>query len=205
MLLLATWEALWRFDHRQFWWVFGIGVAGLMASRRPPCTSRWHEHAARPGRGIGWRNWDASTHLNFCVRPLIWSLIVWFAGVHGLIETNTANAQQVAWHLAAIAGSVALFELAGRAMHWTALRRTQVLLTVGALAVLPVLIHPLREGAGLGVAGGFACRGGRCAGGTTASRARRCAACCVINLLVVLAGWELCWRAVDAHMSDRGE
>jgi uncharacterized membrane protein len=206
MVVLATWEVLWRYDHREYWWVFGIGAAGLMASAARFALRGGTEKPLSPGgREVGERGIDqyAPTSI-FTYIPLIWSLLVWLAGIHGLIKTSTTDAHQVAWHLAAIAGSVALFELAGRAMHWTALRRTQILLTVGALAVLPVLGHPLRAGQGwawlvvFGVSWWVLSRQ-EDDGIATAPGAQHVA---LIDLLVVLAGWELCWRAVDADLSE---
>ena len=115
MLLLATWEALWRYDHHEFGWVLAIGAIGLVAAGlRFKLRGRFAEV-----RGF----------FSLANVPLVWSLIVWFAGLHGLIDHKTADTNHVALHLTAAALSIAAFEMLGRWMNWLALRRTQVLLT----------------------------------------------------------------------------
>ncbi len=139
MMLLATWEAIWRYDHRDYGWVFAIGVAGLVAST---LRFRLREFAIQQADG------DAKP-LGWSSLPLSWSLIWWFAGIHGAIGLQSASQHHLALHLTAAAISVALFEVAGRMLSWTALRRTQLLLTALMLAAALHLaghsVNPFRD------------------------------------------------------------
>ncbi|MBL8519663.1 MAG: DUF2339 domain-containing protein [Betaproteobacteria bacterium] len=202
MLILASWEAAWRYGERQFDWVFAIGALGLAASavrfalRGGP--------TAAPSQG---EDPDAATRPRpstlFGELPLLWSLVVWFLGLHGLIGDQAARPQQVAWHLGVLAASVALFEWGGRALEWLSLRRMQVLLTFGALLSIPLLDHPLRAGQGWAWLAVFAVswwvlRRQERDGVAEWPGAQHVA---LIDLLIVLTAWELHWRAASVGLS----
>ncbi len=125
MIALATWEAMWRYDHREYVWVWVIGIAGLIASA---VRFRLRGQPAAEDTGLQDAKKTAPPG-SLSNLPMWWSLIWWFAGIHGLIETHSASQHHLAWHLAAGALSIILFEFAGSALAWPALRRTQVLLT----------------------------------------------------------------------------
>ncbi|MBL0124027.1 MAG: DUF2339 domain-containing protein [Betaproteobacteria bacterium] len=139
MVLLATWEALWRYDHREFGWVFAIGVAGLIAAE---LRFRLREYVPNETK-------DGVKPLRFSTLPMWWALIWWFAGLHGAIDAHTASMHHLALHLVAAAISILLFEIAGQLQAWTALRRTQLLLTaamlLGALNLVANGVNPFRD------------------------------------------------------------
>ena len=127
MMLLASWEALLRYDQREYGWVFAIGVAGLIASAlrfrlREFVANDDGEDSVKP------------TPLRWSNLPMLWSLVWWFAGIHGVIDSQSAAKHHLSLHLVAAALSILVFELLGRALTWTALRRTQLLLTALMLA-----------------------------------------------------------------------
>jgi uncharacterized membrane protein len=125
MLGLLTWEAGWRYSVAQYGVVTGLGALGLVAA-----GVRFMLHDAdRTQSSSAW------TH-----GPLVWSLAVWFAGLHGLINRDALPGHQVAWHLVAVAASILVFEWLGRAMAWPALRATQGLLTVAMTGAGLVLL-----------------------------------------------------------------
>lgn len=133
MALLATWEAGWRWTHADFGWVFAIGVTGLVAAG---LRFRLREHAVEKGVRIsGW--------------IVAWSLAWWFAGLHGLVEERIEPIHRLAVDLAMVTLSVLLFELAGRALTWRALRRSQLLLPLAFVLAAAHLAraagHPFAE------------------------------------------------------------
>ncbi len=197
LLALATWEVAWRHAQGQSGWVFGIGAAGLMASALRHVL---HERGT-PGEGAS-RAPQSFPALGARI-PLAWSLGVWGLGLHGLIESNTAQVAQVAWHLVALAGTVALLESAGRLLDWRGMRRVQVLLTLGALLSIPLLGHPLREGQGWAWLAVFAVswwalRRQERDGIAAAPAAQHVA---LADFGIFLLAWELVWRAEDAGLS----
>ena len=121
MILLATWEALWRYDRQQFGWVFAIGAAGLAAAALRFRLRGSIELA------------DAGKYSPLTNLPMWWALVWWFAGIHGAIDWQSAPQHRIAWHLAAAALSILFFEGAGKWLVWSALRRTQFLLTAAML------------------------------------------------------------------------
>ncbi len=130
MMLLATWEAMWRYDLHEFVWVFAIGAAGLMAA-----ALRHHLRGMDAFRANAAAKTKAVQLAILSNVPMWWALIVWFAGLHGLIEQQFDSTHHVAMHLAAVAGSILLFEFAGTRLQWIALRCTQWLLTSAMLLV----------------------------------------------------------------------
>ncbi len=131
LLLVATWEVLWRYDAREFVWVWAIGAGGLIAAA---LRFRLREFAA------GMPAIPARAGLSNL--PLWWSLVWWFAGLHGVIEQRIAAEHQLAVHLASVALSVLCFEAAGSALQWAALRRAQCLLSLAMLlAALDIIGH----------------------------------------------------------------
>ena len=133
MILLATWEALWRYDRQQFVWVFAIGAVGLMAA-----ALRFRLRGSSELAGA--EKSSPLTHL-----PMWWALIWWFAGIHGVVDQQSAPAHRIAWHLAAMALSIAFFELAGKRLAWPAMRRTQILLTAAMMfAALHLVWHGIK-------------------------------------------------------------
>ena len=139
MVLLASWEALWRYDNREFGWVFAIGVAGLIAAA---LRFRLREYSSN-------ENVDVAAPPRFANLPMWWALIWWGAGLHGAIDAHSTSRHHFALHLTAAALSILLFEIAGRLLAWTALRRIQVLLTamllLGALVLAGNEINPFRD------------------------------------------------------------
>ncbi|MEP7157561.1 MAG: DUF2339 domain-containing protein [Betaproteobacteria bacterium] len=142
MLLLATWEAVWRYDAREFGWVFAIGAAGLVAAA---LRFRLREFAIEAAP----KDPKAEPVFNWSLIPLGWSLFWWFAGIHGGIEAHTDPVNHLVIHLAAAAISMLLFEIVGALLHWTALRRAQLLLSLTLLAAALHLtghsLNPHRE------------------------------------------------------------
>jgi len=138
MIALATWEAVWRYDHREYVWVWAIGVAGLLASGlRFRLRGQVATETAEPETDKKTKPFMPLSNL-----PMWWSLVWWFAGIHGVIESQTASQYHLAWHLVAGALSILLFEFTGGALAWHALRRSQVLLTVlMIIAALHVADH----------------------------------------------------------------
>ena len=197
MVSLATWEAVWRYDNREFGCVFAIGVAGLFASA---LRFRLREFALiQAGEG--------ATPLQFSTLPLWWSLIWWFAGLHGGIEAHVASPHHLDLHLTAAALSILLFEVAGQQLAWTALRRTQMLLTAlmlaGALHLAGHAINPFRDAQFLAWLTAFAI------GDFVLFRQERediaVSASVQHVLLFALALWlvgsDTVWRAEDADLS----
>ena len=141
MVALATWEVVWRYDHREFGWVFAIGMAGLFASGLRFRLREFGRSESKAGEHAPMLRWSNL--------PLGWSLVWWFAGIHGAIELHAAVPYHVALHLSAAALSVLLFEVSGRVLAWTALRQMQPLLTAVMLAVALHLagqgINPFRD------------------------------------------------------------
>ncbi|MEQ1515233.1 MAG: DUF2339 domain-containing protein [Usitatibacteraceae bacterium] len=199
MLALATWEALWRYDQQEFGWVFAIAVAGLVAA----------------GLRFRLREFSADVSVDtagakpspFSVVPLAWSLIWWFAALHGAIETRAEHTHHFALHLCAIALSVIAFEIAGRKMQWLALRRTQGLLTLAMLfAVLYMSEHDIHPFAG---AQAFAWLLAFVVAGTTLALQERDGKAAMpqwqhvalFNLAVLLLAWEAYWRADHAALT----
>ena len=139
MMSLATWEAVWRYDNREFGWVFAIGAAGLIASALRFRLREFTQIQAG----------DGATPLRFSTLPLWWSMIWWFAGLHGGIEAHIAPPHHLAVHLTAAALSILLFEVAGHLLAWTPLRRMQMLLTALMLAAALHLaghgVNPFRD------------------------------------------------------------
>ncbi|MEO8101795.1 MAG: DUF2339 domain-containing protein [Betaproteobacteria bacterium] len=197
MVLLATWEALWRHDNREFGWVFAIGVAGLIAAA---LRFRLREYAAAGPAG------DVKP-LRFSSLPMWWALIWWFAGILGAIDAHAASLHRVTLHLTAVAVSIALFEIAGQWLAWTALRRTQVLLTAVMLLVALHLaghdVNPFHEAQLLAWLLAYAIGDFVLARQERAGVAARPAIQHVLlfALALWLVGSEAVWRADDAGLS----
>ena len=195
MLLLATWEALWRYDRQDFGWVFAIAVAGLLAAA---LRYRLREFQ-RPGGDL-----SLARLSNIA---LLWALVWWFAGLHGTIETRTLPVHHLALYLAAVALSILAFEAVGAILAWTALRRTQALLT---LAMLGATFRLVDEGIGPFVnAQLFAWILAFLVGSVVLARQERDdkswasagQTIVMFNLAVLLVAWEVSWRARDAMLS----
>ena len=196
MLALATWESAWRYSYGEFGWVFGIGVVGVVAAG---LRFRLREFATddEPGRLMRVSN-----------IPLLWALFWWFAGVHGLIETRTSEASHVAVHLVVVTLSILLFEICGSVLTWSALRRTQVLLPLAMLvAALHLANHDINPFMGSQF---FAWLMAFVIGAAVLARQERDEMAwrpswqhaVLFNLALLLVGWELCWRAVDAGLEN---
>ena len=143
MMLLATWEALWRYDAREFGWVFAIGAVGLVAA-----ALRFHLRGAGGDETADAAAADTK-HANLSNLPMWWAMIWWFAGLHGLIEHRFDAPHLLSLQLAGAALSVLAFEVVGRWLAWTALRRTQWILTFAMwLAAIYLAAHgvnPFRD------------------------------------------------------------
>lgn len=130
MLLLATWEVVWRQGHRDFEWVVGIGAVGIVAAA---LRYRLREKPVVVVR-------------HFSSWILVWSLVWWSLGWLGLVGEHFPRAHHPAVDLALAAGSILIFELVGRAIAWPALRATQVLLPVAMLLIAVAILgrsgHP---------------------------------------------------------------
>ena len=123
MLALATWEVLWRYWHEQYGGVLAISVAGFIAAA---LRFRLREFSAA-------RHDESRAQLSQV--PLAWALLWWVAGLYGAIGTHARSVHLPALYLSAAALSILVFEVVGRMLAWTALRRTQVLLTLAMLVV----------------------------------------------------------------------
>ncbi len=138
LLLLATWEAGWRFFDKQYAWVWVLGVVGLVAA-----ALRAHFYRKPDGAAD-----------SFAALPMMWAIGIWFAGLFGLIDAHVASTHHVALMLAAVAISIGLFEVVGRKINWSALRHSQPLLTIAMLVGAALLWsrggHPFAESQGLG-------------------------------------------------------
>ena len=125
---LATWEAAWRWSKGHDWWVVAIGTAGLLAA------------------GLRYRLRERGVAGALPASPWViaWALVWWFAGWHGVIEDHLFRFHWIAADLAMVAISIAVFELAGAALGWRALRATQVLLP--AMMAVAVALIAVRGG-----------------------------------------------------------
>ena len=138
MLLLATWEALWRYDQHEFGWVFAIGAAGLIAA-----ALRFRLRAAGASVAADAAHIADTKYTHLSNLPMWWAMIWWFAGTHGLIEHRFDAPHHLAMHLATVALSVLVFDVTGRWLAWPALRCVQWLLTI---AMLLAAIHLAAHG-----------------------------------------------------------
>ena len=195
MLALATWEVLWRYAQQQFGWVIAIGVAGLVAAS---LRFRLREYSV---------SGDAKP-VQLSNIPLLWALFWWFAGLHGAIELRAEPVHHVALHLTAAGLSILAFDVAGRTLAWSALRRTQVLLTLAMLIAAMHLadhhIHPFMGAQFLSwllafVVGGIVLAMQERDGKAWAAAGQHAV---LFNLALLLVAWEACWRADDAGLSD---
>ena len=195
MILLATWEALWRYDRQQFGWVFAIGAAGLAAA-----ALRFRLRGSNELAGAG----KPSPLTNL---PMWWALIWWFAGIHGAIDQQSAPLHRIAWHLAAVSLSIVFFEAAGKWFVWSALRRTQILLTATMLiAALHLAWHGIKPFHEMQL---FAWVVAFSIGAWVLNRQEReqislASAAQLVTLFALglwLAGIEAVWRADDAGLS----
>ncbi len=196
MLVLATWEVMWRHDQQQFAWVFAIGAFGLIAAA---LRFRLREFSA---------DVEASSLARLSNIPLLWALVWWFTGLHGMIETRVLSVHHLALHLAAAAFSILVFEIAGRLLAWSALRRTQVLLTLCMLfATVYLADHKVNPFMG---AQFFAWLLAFIIGDAVLALQERDNKAwlpqwqhvALFNLVLLLVAWELCWRADDAALSS---
>lgn len=195
LLLVATWEVLWRYDAREFVWVWAIGATGLIAAA---LRFRLREFAAGET--------EQPPPAKLSNLPLWWSLVWWFAGLHGLIEQRVAGEHHLAVHLATVALSVLCFEVAGSALQWRALRRSQWLLTLAMLvAALDIAGHNGHPFAGAQfmswavamVVGTLALRRQEQDGLALMPAAQHLFAWCLAFVLLV---WDAHWRIDHADM-----
>jgi uncharacterized membrane protein len=186
---------LWRYDRQEFGWVFAIGLVGLLAAAL--------RYRLREFPGFG----DDGRLARLSNIPLIWALVWWFAGIHGAIETHSLPAHHLALHLAAMALSILAFEAVGTVLAWTALRRTQALLT---LAMLGATFRLVDQGIGPFInAQFFAWIMAFLIGAVVLARQEREGkswgtagqAVVMFNLAVFLVAWDVSWRARDAMLS----
>lgn len=196
MLALATWEAVWRYSHAEFGWAFGIGVVGVFAA-----GLRFRL------RGLPDKD-EPARLLRVSNIPLLWALVWWFAGVHGLIETRTSETNHLSVHMVVVTLSILLFEICGSALSWTALRRTQVLLPLAMLvAALHLAEQDINPFMGPQL---FAWLMAFALGITVLARQERDEMAwrpswqhaVLFNLALLLLGWELCWRVADAGLEN---
>ena len=195
MLLLATWEVIWRYDQAEYWSVLVIGGAGLTAAA---LRFRLREYAPAG---------DSAAPSQLSSIPLAWALCCWFAGAHGLIDSHSQHLNHLALHLAVMALSVLLFEVAGRMLVWPLLRRTQGLLT---LAMLVAAAYSALDGSHPFAAGQFAAwLLGMVVALYVLARQERDNTALVpslqlvvlFDLAVVLVAWDLRWQADHAALS----
>ena len=196
MLALATWEALWRYSHQDFGWVFGIGGIGIITAG---LRFRLREYSTAI---------DSAYWMRLSNIALLWALVWWFAGLHGLIETHTSEVHHLAVHLIVAAFSILLFEICGRMLAWSALRRAQVLLPlmmlVATLHLAEQEINPFMGAQFFGwllafvIAEVVLSRQER--DGNAWRPAWQHAA--LFDLALLLLGWELCWQVADAALSN---
>ncbi len=195
MLLLATWEVLWRYWHEQYGWVLAISAVGLVAAA---LRFRLREFS-------GVKNDIAAAPLSHL--PLAWALLWWAAGLYGAIGMHARSVHHLALYLSAAALSILLFEVVGRMLAWTALRRTQVLLTLAMLAVTLQLadthVNPFAGAQFFAWLLAFTVSGIVLAMQQRDHNAWAPAWQHVVlfNLALLLVAWELCWRAERAALS----
>lgn len=196
MLALATWEALWRYSHQEFGWAFGIGGIGIITAG---LRFRLREYSTAV---------DSAYWMRLSNIALLWALVWWFAGLHGLIETHTSEVHHLAVHLIVAAFSILLFEICGRMLAWPALRRAQVLLPLVMLVATRHLaeqeINPFMGAQFFGWLLAFVI------GEVVLSRQERDGKAwrpawqhaALFDLALLLLGWELCWQVADAALSN---
>ena len=139
---------------------------------------------------------------------ITWGCLWWFAALHGIIESHTAQMNHVALHLAVVAFSILIFEMVGKKFVWPALRRTQVLLTLAMLLAAVYLAgHEVYPFMG---AQFFAWLLAFVIAGVVLARQERdgnvwepaLQHVVLFNLALLLLTWEVCWRAQDAALAD---
>jgi uncharacterized membrane protein len=119
LAVLATWEAIWLLDHRQYGLSYLMGVLGVVVA--------WLRYRLRE------RDSEQAGRLSSWV--LLWGLAFWFVSGWGYIEHHPVmSGMRVVYGLGFAAASCLLFEFAGTWLNWTALRRTQFIL-LPAMAV----------------------------------------------------------------------
>ena len=197
MLTLATWEVLWRYWHEQYAWVLAISAVGFVAAA---LRFRLREFSAET-KDAG----TSSAPLSHV--PLAWALLWWVAGLYVAIEMHTRSVHHLALYLSAAALSILIFEVAGRVLAWTALRRTQVLLTlamlVAALKLADTNVNPFAGAQLFAWLLAFIVSGMVLAIQERDHKAWRPAWQHVVlfNLALLLLAWELYWRAEHAALS----
>ncbi len=144
MIVLATWEAIWRYQHQQFAWVWAIAIVGFVAAglRYKLREVLAEDHAEKIGGSM-----------SISALALLWALFWWFTAAHGYVEQAVAASQYVPVMLTYAALSVLAFEFIGTALGWLDLRRAQWLLPLAMAALAARLAalggHP-GEGWGIG-------------------------------------------------------
>ena len=195
MLALATWEVLWRYWHEQYGWVLAISVAGFIAAAL--------RFRLREFSGVK----PEVSRAQLSQVPLAWALLWWVAGLYGAIGMHARSVHHPALYLSAAALSILLFEVAGRMLAWTALRRTQVLLTLAMLMVAFQLVdthlNPFAGAQFFAWLLAFIVCGMVLAIQERDHQAWAAAWQHVVlfNLALALLAWELCWRAGQAALS----
>jgi uncharacterized membrane protein len=193
VFVLGTWEALWRWRHAQHAWVVGIGVAGLV------------------GAGLRYRlrEMNVAVDSQLSTVMLLWALVWWFLGLHGIIDTRILDIHHIALHLLMVVGSVLAFEIAGRALAWPMLRRVEVLLPVSFAVAAAFLFresggHPFAYfqlwawAAGFAVAWFALARQER--DRVVAATAAGAQHFFLFASVLVLLAWEADWRVVEAAL-----
>ena len=133
LALLATWEALWLFDHRHFEWSLLMGVLGIAVA-----WVRYHLRERDNPQAHSLSTW-----------VLLWGLAFWLLSGWGYIQNDSRMYEfQIAYGLGFVVASCVLFEIVGSWLTWHALRRTELLLLpVMAVTILWQYGHHLHPSA----------------------------------------------------------
>ncbi len=143
LALLATWEALWLFDHHYYGWSLLMGALGIVAG-----ALRYHLRE-RDNAAASISSW-----------ALLWGLGFWLASGLAYIERRYDPDLHIAYGLGFAVASCLLFEIFGGWIAWAALRRAQLLLLPSmALALILQIeryLHPAADEAWAAWGGGIA-------------------------------------------------
>jgi uncharacterized membrane protein len=105
LALLASWEARWWLDRREYVTCMGISLAGYVAGA---LRFRLREHGTDNPR--------------LATVVLLWAMFFWFAGGWGLIHQRLPSEHHVRALLLLVTASALLYELASAALEWPAMR-----------------------------------------------------------------------------------
>jgi len=185
---LATWEAGWWLDKREYLYCMALALAGYAVAA---LRYRLREHDTDNAR--------------FSTLPLLWAMAFWFAAGFLWIERRLPDDQEVRVALLFVAGTALLYELAHSALEWPALRMAARLpwLAIPVAFIAEIVSrpnsHPFGDGlalawpAALGLAF-WALRREEKDGEYFATGPRHMIA---LYTVLALATWELTWWLIE--------